>query len=251
MARQRSIIKLEGNIGDINFYRSKDGYMARETTRLNAQRIATDPKFKRTRENNAEFANAAIASKLLRKACGELLQFSKDGSASNRLFKEMMKVVKSDATSTRGLRNVIGGETGLLQGFEFNSNATLSTTLFAPYSGNINRATGVLKADIPSFIPDQLLLAPVTSTHFRFVGLATEVDFEQQVYVTKVIQSDEFPWNITPTGDISLEAQLAANSSHPLFLLLGLQFLQEVNGQRYPLKEGSFNSLSIVKVSGI
>jgi hypothetical protein len=251
MARQKSIIKLEGNIGDINFYRSKDGYMAREATRLNAQRIATDPKFKRTRENNAEFTNAATAAKLLRNACGELLQFSKDGSAHNRLFKEMMKVVKADSTRTRGLRNVTNGETGLLQSFEFNSNATLSTTLFAPYSKDINRATGVLKADIPSFIPDQLLLAPVTATHFRFVGLATEVDFGQRAYVTQVLQSDEYPWNLAPTGDISLEAQLPANSTHSLFLLLGLQFYQEINGQQYPLKDGTFNSLSIVKVSGV
>src|SRR5437870_3600682 len=112
MARQKSIIKLEGNIGDINFYRSKDGYLARETTTLNAQRIATDPKFKRTRENNAEFSNAAKAGKLLRKACAELLQFSKDPSAHNRLFQEMMKVLKADATSIRGLRNVTEGEVG-------------------------------------------------------------------------------------------------------------------------------------------
>jgi hypothetical protein len=251
MARQKSIIKLEGNIGDINFYRSKNGYLARETTTLTAQRIATDPKFKRTRENNAEFKNAATAAKILRKACSELLQYSKDGSAHNRLFKEMMKVVKADVTSTRGKRNVMDGETELLQDFEFNSNATLNTTLFAPYSKDINRVTGVLKAEIPSFVPEDLLLAPVTSTHFRFVCLGTEVDFEQQSWVTQVQQSGVYPWNITPTGDISLEAQLPANSTHPLFLLFGLQFFQEVNGQRYPLKDGTFNSLSIIKVSGV
>jgi hypothetical protein len=251
MAKQKGIIKLEGNIGDINFYRSKDGYMAREASRLNAHRIATDPKFKRTRENNAEFSNAARAGKLLRSACKGLLQFSKDGSAVNRLFNRMMKVVKADATSTRGLRNVIDGETELLQDFEFNNNATLSTTLFAPYSTEINRVTGVMKAEIPSFIPEALLLAPVTSTHFRFVGLGTEVNFADKTYVTELFESSIFSWNTTPTGSISLEVQLPANSTLPLFLLFGLQFYQEVNGNMYPLKEGSFNSLSIVKVSGL
>jgi hypothetical protein len=30
MARQKGIIKLDGTIGDITFYKSKDGYLARE-----------------------------------------------------------------------------------------------------------------------------------------------------------------------------------------------------------------------------
>ncbi|WP_262708103.1 hypothetical protein [Brumimicrobium glaciale] len=30
MARQKGIIKLTGKIGDLSFYKSKDGYLARE-----------------------------------------------------------------------------------------------------------------------------------------------------------------------------------------------------------------------------
>jgi hypothetical protein len=251
MARQRGIIKLEGNIGDINFYRSKDGYFAREGSRLDAQRIATDPKFQRTRENNAEFGNAASASKVLRNACSVLLIDSKDGSVNQRLFSEMMKVVKADATSTRGLRNVIDGETELLQGFEFNNNATLSTTLYTPYSAEINRVSGLLQVTISSFIPEELLKAPVTSTHFRVVSLGTEVNFSNEQYVTDSQQSAMLPWNITPTGNITLEMHVTPNSIHPLFLLLGLQFFQQVNGSMSKLKDGTFNSLSIIKVLGV
>jgi hypothetical protein len=42
-----------------------------------------------------------------------------------------------------------------------------------------------------------------------------------------------------------------ANSTHPLFLLLGISFYQQVNGKNYSLKNGAFNALSIVKVSGV
>jgi hypothetical protein len=251
MARQRGIIKLEGSIGDINFYRSKDGYFARESSRLDANRIATDPKFKRTRENNAEFTTAAYAAKLLRNAAGILLMDSRDGTVHRRLFREMMKVVKADATSTRGQRNVVDGETELLQGFEFNSSGILSTMLFAPWSAGIDRATGLLSVNVPSFIPEELLIAPVTATHFKMVSLGTEVNFENGVYVTDVAESAMFPWNLTATGNINLEMHVTPNSTHPLFLLVGLQFFQEVNGNLSKLKDGTFNSLAIIKVSGV
>lgn len=66
MAQQKSIIKLRGTIGGISFYKSKDGYLAREKGGVDGSRIASDPAFARTRENGAEFSNSASAGKLLR-----------------------------------------------------------------------------------------------------------------------------------------------------------------------------------------
>lgn len=68
MAQQKGIIPLKGTIGNINFYKSKDGYLAREKTSVNAERIANDPAFVRTRENGAEFGRAGRAGKVLRTA---------------------------------------------------------------------------------------------------------------------------------------------------------------------------------------
>jgi len=36
-----------------------------------------------------------------------------------------------------------------------------------------------------------------------------------------------------------------------MFLALGIEFFQEVNGSMYSLKNGAFNPLSLVKVSGL
>jgi hypothetical protein len=58
MARQKSIIALEGTLGNITFFKSRDGYMAREKGGVNPDKIANDPAFERTRENNAEFGRA-------------------------------------------------------------------------------------------------------------------------------------------------------------------------------------------------
>jgi hypothetical protein len=163
----------------------------------------------------------------------------------------MMKVIKADTTSTRGQRNVIDGETEMLQGFDFNVNAKLSTTLYAPYTSAIDRVTGAMTVDIPSFIPADSIAAPAGVTHFKIVSAAADVDFENETFVTDNKSTAILPWNSTPTAAISLANAVAAASTHPLFLLVGIQFFQEVNGVFYPLKNGVYNSLNLVKVNGV
>ena len=51
MAKQSGIIKLEGTIGDITFYKSQDGLLARAKGGVDASRIQNDAAFQRTREN--------------------------------------------------------------------------------------------------------------------------------------------------------------------------------------------------------
>jgi len=59
------------------------------------------------------------------------------------------------------------------------------------------------------------------------------------------------PWDNVATAVINLANAVTANSTHPLFLGLGIEFYQQVNGQMYPLKNGAFNALALVKVSGL
>ena len=250
MAQQKGILPLRGTIGNITFYKSKDGYLAREKGGIDAARIATDPAFQRTRENGAEFGRAGKAGKVLRNAVRGLLQNASDSKMVGRLTREMMKVIQADATNPRGLRNVIDGEAELLLDFDFNIGGKLTATLYAPFTSTINRVTGVLSADIPSFVPANMLAAPTGATHYRIHSAGVEIDFEQNNYVVETGLGAALPLDTEASQPTVLTHQLPANSTHPLFLLLGLDFLQEVNGTMYPLKNGSFNALSIVNISG-
>ena len=78
MAKQKGIIKLEGTIGDMTFYKSQDGFLARGKGGVDATRIASDPNFQRTRENGSEFGAAGKAGKLLRTSLRALLQNASD-----------------------------------------------------------------------------------------------------------------------------------------------------------------------------
>lgn len=250
MAKQKGIMKLEGTIGGITFYKSKDGYLAKEKSGVPADRIANDPAFQRTRENGAEFGRAGKAGKILRNAIRGLLQNASDARMVSRLTQEMMKVIQEDTTNPRGLRNVIDGEAELLEGFDFNINGKLGTTLYAPFTGVINRAAGTLTANIPAFVPLNMIAAPGGTTHFKIISAGAEIDFENEVFVVDAQSTAVLPWDANATAVINLANAVTAASTHPLFLALGIEFYQQVNGQMYPLKNGAFNALNLVKIDG-
>ena len=251
MAHQKGILKLKGTVGDITFYKSKEGYLAREKGGIDAKRIATDPAFQRTRENGQEFGRAGKAGKFLRRAVRSLLKNTSDGKMISRLTRQMIKVIQADLVNTRGNRNIIDGEAELLEGFEFNIEANLESTLTAPFSAVIDRVTGVLTVDIPAFVPAEVIHAPEGANHFRIISAGTEVDFERGINTTEINKTVEMPLDMVPTAAISHAHAVTPGSVHPLFILLGIEFLQELNGAMYPLKDQTFNALAIIKVSGL
>jgi len=85
----------------------------------------------------------------------------------------------------------------------------------------------------------------------KIVSAGAEVDFENETFVIDTQATAVLPWDSAATAVITLVNTVTANSTHPLFLALGIEFYQEVNGQMYPLKNGAFNPLSLVKVSGL
>jgi hypothetical protein len=251
MARQKGIIKLKGTIGDITFYKTQDGHLAREKGGIDASRIASDPAFQRTRENGSEFGRAGKAGKILRTALRALLLNSADGRMVSRLTQQMIKVLQADVTSVRGLRNIIDGEAELLAGFEFNIRGKLGTSLFAPYVATIDRATGVIEVTLAPFIPANMIASPNGTTHFKIISAGAEVDFEAETFVVENSETAILPWDSVATAVITQTNTVTPASTKPLFLALGVEFYQLVNGQMYPLKNGAYNPLSLVKVSGL
>ena len=251
MARQKGIIKLKGTIGDITFYKTKDGHLAREKGGIEASRIKNDPAFQRTRENGSEFVRAGTAGKILRTSLRSLLVNSADGRMVSRLTQAMVKVIQADMISVRGLRNVIDGEAELLTGFEFNIRGKLGTSLFAPFVAVIDRGSGAISVDLDSFIPANMIAAPSGTTHYKIISAGAEVDFEAETFVEAHSETAILPWDAAATVPISQVNAVTPGSTKPLFLALGVEFYQEVNGQMYALKNGAYNPLALVQVSGL
>lgn len=248
MARQKGIIKLKGSIGDISFYKTQDGFLAREKSGVDAERIANDPAFLRTRENGEEFKSTAAAGKMLRDAIRPLLMNSADNRAVSRLVKLMTSIKNMDTTSVRGKRNVgaaIGSASAkaLLKGFDFNIRSGLGTVLFKPYS--VTPGTGEIK--IPSLVPINDIISPPGSTHVSIKGSRARIDFvsgRAEVHESNVVS---LPINGLATSVVLTPAGVPSGTGTDIFLLQ-IEFFQEVNGVQYTLNNGTFNALAIIEV---
>ncbi|WP_123846024.1 hypothetical protein [Chitinophaga lutea] len=244
MARQIGLMQLEGTIGNMTFYKSKDGYFARQKAASKTNNSD------RTRENMNEFARAVKAGKMIRTAFATIIRDVKDSYITRRLNQSLNQVVKTDTLSARGMRNIIEGDISLLQGFEFNSDMALSSALLAPYTTEINRTTGTLKVGIAPFVPAKLISAPEGATHYRFTIAGAMVNFLNGDQVTAMKASDVLPLANQEAAPLSLEVQVPAASTGALMLALGLSFFQEVNGVHYPVGELLNNALALVAVAG-
>lgn len=248
MAKYRSIFKIEGTIGDVTFYKGKNGYYVRNKTSVNKNRILTDPKFARTRENLSEFGHTATMGKYIRQAISGLLADAKDSHTSSRLTQVLSKVKNEDLSSARGQRKVITGLAtaagkAWLKGFNFNANANLDSVLMAEYT--LNPSTGELV--IADLVPSQQLDIPDGATHVGFSTAFLNLDLETNTKDLQVSPVSNLPINTTPTT-VTLTPPAPATGSGLDFYFLKVAFFQEINATQYPLNNGAFNALQLIEV---
>ncbi|HET9130401.1 MAG TPA: hypothetical protein VFO86_05605, partial [Terriglobia bacterium] len=250
MAKQDSLILIKGTIGELSFYKTRDGYFVRKKTVLSGARVKCDPAFKRTRQNADEFGRAARAGKVLRTAFAPLMEYASDSRVTSRLAGALFKVIRADMTHPAGQRTIIPQHATLLKGFNFNRHGSLPKIFLAPYSASIDRTTGSFTVSVPTFNPSVSVRIPHGATHLRFSACGVSVDFESGVYESAIVHSSEIFLEDPTAGPISLCGKLPDVSSRPIFLVLCLEFLQETNGRISNLMDRSYNAMAIVKVDG-
>lgn len=248
MAKQKGIVKLRGSINGITFYKTQDGYLARESGGVDRNRIAKDPAYQRTRENASEFGHCGRSSALLIRAFRCILRKSIDNRAISRLVKQLFRVIQADQTSLRGYRNVDDGELGFLLGFEFNAKSSFTGSFFTPITTAVNRVSGEITLDIGAFVPMDMVVAPSGTTHYKIISAGGAVDFVSNSFVTTHTETVPLLFDMVATAPIQHVNTIPANSLHSLFLVVGLVFYQEVGGELYALNNGAHNAFSIVKI---
>ncbi|PKR80733.1 hypothetical protein CW751_08150 [Brumimicrobium salinarum] len=248
MAKQKGIIKLTGKIGDLSFYKTKDGYLAREKGGVDGERIKNDPAFARTRENGSEFGLAATAGKTLRDAFRPLMMRAADSRITSRLTKVMSSIRKLDTTSARGDRSVgvaIQNQAAkdMLKGFNFNIRSMLNAILYRPIT--LDPSSGEI--EIEDLVPVNHIAAPANATHVSFTAAWGNVNFADGTYELALsnpsnieIDSTQSTVAVTPTAPPS-------GSGTDVYILL-VEFFQEINGTQYSLNDGGYNALNIVDV---
>ncbi|MCU4177667.1 hypothetical protein [Carboxylicivirga sp. N1Y90] len=248
MARQKGVIKLEGRVGDLSFYKSGGQFMAREKGGVDGERIKKDPAYARTRENGAEFGRAGKAGKELRNALNEVLVRAADKRVSNRLAATILKAIQADTTNRRGERTVVDGDLTVLKGFEFNNVASLESILKLSHTIVFDRAAGTSQVAIDAFNPNEEIPQVEGATHVRFILAMAAVDFGNQSYEVDVNESADVELAILDQAAINLDSAISADSPHPVFIVVGVEYFQEVNGHMYPIQTKTHNPMAIVEV---
>jgi hypothetical protein len=251
MAKLGGIIKLEGTLDNLTFYKSKDGYLVKTKGGISRDKIMNDPAFVRTRENGTEFGHAANAGKLLRVAVRNMVMNASDSLVTSRLTQTMAQIKNYDSVSARGERQVsIGLEDDaakqILKGFNFNEKALLSSVLYAPFT--VDRASGVI--DIANLTPTNDISYASGATHVSLQSAFLDIDFltgetaiEYSPKVNLAIDGSLTSATLTPSG-------VPAGTGNRIYLMM-IEFFQEVNGVQYSLKNGAYNVLGIVGVDYI
>lgn len=248
MGIQKGVVQLTGSVGNLTFYKTKDGFLARQKGGgISKARLLSDPKYARNLENLSEFSRVNKASKLMRTALRDFLANRADRNMTRRLSSSLMTVLRSDPTNDRGSRLVQGGDVSLLKGFEFNENGKVFSFVFAPFTTSIDRVAGVLSFDMPAFSPAKMIRHPEGTTHFKLKIAATALDFENNSYLATMVESVEIDAKALQQEPVQMTTQLPANLTTPLLLTLGIEFFQQVNGKLYPLENGAFTGIAIVE----
>jgi len=266
MAKQTGILKYSGNLGGISHYKMKGvkGDLAKVANGPSKEQIATDPKFKRTRENNAEFGVSAKVGKSMRVSLASVIKNFADPQVAGRITK-MFKAINLEGVGDRGKRPIdISLNKEKLVGFEFDKITSFSTIFTAPFSfaENVDRNESTLS--IPSFVPLDYINAPAGATHFRIlngISVLSDVRWDNATKNFEVVEPELNTVNVLEYSNyLPLESPLAGTTTVVATLpgsptmtadvsaanVIGIEFYQEVNGSYYLFASG--NAMKIANV---
>lgn len=265
MGRQKGFIRLKGSLGGLTFYDQNGKPLVRTTGGVDGERIATDPQFKRTRENMSEFGGSAKVGKALRMGFAPVVKTMGTSTLAGRVTGLMSRVNKA-GTGLRGERGFdIAGNAGLIEGFEFNPEVPLGSVFYAPYAApSFNANRDIVTWTVPDFNADSYLNVPGGATHFALVlhvAVLSNYVYDSGVkgYVAvheaeneenALVISSQYPVKGAIGSDIVLSADLGIGSALPaevgVLAGAGIIFSQEINGAYYEL--ASDNAMRIEAV---
>lgn len=249
MAFQKSNIKLEGNIGDLNFYKSGDEYHVRQKVAKKSKNDISNLA-ERSKENAQEFGRASSFAKHLRYAFKNAIkqhyELFYEPSNHNRLVRRLNLILKADEINERGKRNILPVNLMLLKNFSFNKNSSLKDILLLPVSIDYNKNQGKVVTMISNFNPEFHLDLPKETSSFMMHLALFKINDQDMGFAVRYTHSELLSIH-QPLSSINLTCQvddLIAPGS--MLLALGISLYKDTAGYPVPQVSPNLNCFDII-----
>jgi hypothetical protein len=245
MPRQKSVLKLQGTLDGLTYYQSEGKHLVRRKSSLDRNRVLTDPKFGRTRENFQEFQHVSTSGKMIRQA----LQQSFSTVASPRIHLLMnsllSRIIKLDTVNERGQRTIAEGlatPEGRALLTKFSLNHQVPFDQIVRVNPTVDPTTGIIT--INGLVPLEMIAAPPGATHVGFQSEWTRLDLATGAFDTVVTTATPVPLD-TSLHNIILQRTAAPQGSGLVLIAFTVRFFQSLNDNLYPLNDGSYQTGTI------
>ena len=162
MAIQNGIITVSGKLGELVFYRRKQKYVSRKTSKpyqLSAASI----------KSSTDFGQASKNAAYLRKAFAPLVAYYADNDIVNRLNAKMNALFKKIPDVFKGQKQLRHADLSQLVDFQFNVHTSLSRLLLALPDCNLTQ-DGLLTITLP-----KNAIKPLATTKRRYKALKLQL----------------------------------------------------------------------------
>ena len=249
MAKVTGIVKLEGMIDDMIFYKDQDG---NNLVKLKHQKFVTpemfhnSPNFKKVRDHGKEFGHAGKMTGIFRRLVFQFNEQAKDYSFQGRTTKLFLEIIKEDSKNEPGTRTLVQGMKEeevayYLEGFEGNKFRPLNKVLLAPWQWN----EGLGQLEVNGFDPLLHLDWPETATHVQLCAARCRWDFESRHFTTHYSETATFE-KVSTKIDLHLAVQEPEGTGWEL-LYFYIGFSVKERKHFKPLKR-IHNTVSLCKV---
>lgn len=249
MSKVNSIFEVHGRIGNVVFRKRKGKVYASACPSSNKQKVANDPQFARTRENNREFSGMIKLSRAVYHMAS-MVDASAHTDVFGKLTKQLSVLKGLDTNHDRGNRSFqLTLRPKLLEGFEWNDTNHMSSL----FHGNLT-ATCIdsnVSFSIPAIAPQSDLQIPIGATHYRFVfivgsvsdvtwnaGLSQYAVANEETDGVRMVSLGDMQDLTTATEATTKSVNLSVTATDCTILAnVALLFYQRVNGKDVLLKD--------------
>lgn len=245
MAKQSGILPLIGTLDGVNYYMRKGKPFARKANGgFTAKAIKKSPNMIRVRETYTEFGNTSHVKKIFKNSLSPFFGNQKDETLHSRMMQLFLKIKDCDPTSARGKRQVsLGLQTTegkhLLTSFDFTPhplvlpNSAYSDTTFTYTVNDFNLNTMYFRNG---------------ATHIELCLGILVFDFE--ILKATLFASDALTIaKGTPLTNFSLTPAETPVENGMHIAIIGYRYVQELNGEFYPLKDKMVYGLRVVEIT--